>query len=88
MLIVSCDVITDMPLHLVADVHRTNDATVTMVLAPALDTSDVSVPGSKANKILEKELIGLDEKESRVMFIASEVDLDKNISFRKSTFKK
>ena len=88
MLVVSCDVITDMPLHLLADVHRTNDATVTMLLSPGPDTTDAAVPGSRANRKLEREIIGLDRRGSRVLFIASEVDLDETISFKKSFFKK
>ena len=50
MMIVSCDLITDVALHLLADLHRTFDATVTMLLAPSIDTADISVPGGKANR--------------------------------------
>jgi len=49
-MLVSCDVITDVSLHLLADLHRTYDATVTMLLSPAIDITDVSVPGGKANR--------------------------------------
>ena len=49
-MVLSCDLITDLSLHLVADVHRTYDATVTMLLAPNPDLSETSVPGGKTNK--------------------------------------
>jgi translation initiation factor eIF-2B subunit gamma len=51
-LLVSCDLVTDLALHLLTDLHRTYDSTVTMLLAPSLDTADVTVPGGKANKKL------------------------------------
>ena len=52
LLVVSCDLICDLPLHLLADLHRTHDATVTMLLSQLPDLTEVSVPGGKANKKL------------------------------------
>ena len=49
-MVISCDLITDVSLHHIADLHRTYDATVTMLLAPAPDTSDMASPGGKAGK--------------------------------------
>ena len=50
LLVLTCDLVTDLPLHLLADVHRTHDATLTMLLAPLPDLTEASVPGGKANK--------------------------------------
>ena len=44
--------ISDLSLHLLADVHRTYDSTVTMFMAPLPDLTEVTVPGGKANKKL------------------------------------
>ena len=46
----SCDVITDLRLHMVADVHRKYDASVTMVMAPTPDVIEMSAPGGKQSK--------------------------------------
>ena len=51
-LVVSCDLVTYFPLHLLADVHRTNDATLTMLVAPAPNISDTAVPCPRANRHL------------------------------------
>ena len=50
LVVVSCDLITDVPLHRLADLHRTHNSTVTMLLGSLLDMTDVAVPGGKANK--------------------------------------
>lgn len=55
MLIVSCDLVTDMALHLLADVHRTHDASVTMMMAPAPDVTEMSAPGGKSSKRIGKD---------------------------------
>ena len=49
-MVVSCDVITDLPLHRLADLHRTRDASLTMMLAPTPDVAELSAPGGKAGK--------------------------------------
>jgi hypothetical protein len=56
-LLVSCDTIVDENMKNViyelADIHRLNDATVTMLLTPALElTEGTTVPGGRAQKQL------------------------------------
>lgn len=87
-LVVSCDLISDIKLHHVADLHRTYDSTVTMLLAPAPDTTDMASPGGKAGRKIERDIVGLKEDGSRVLFLSSEADFEECISFRKSFFKK
>ena len=38
-LVVSCDLITDVGLHHLADIHRSYDSTLSVLLAPVLETS-------------------------------------------------
>ena len=57
MLIVSCDLITDFPLHKLADLHRTKKATVTALLASMSDTKALQVPGGKNNACIERDFI-------------------------------
>ena len=55
-LLVSCDLVTDLALHLLADVHRTYDASLTMLLASAPDAKELAVPGGKANRKVGKRI--------------------------------
>ena len=50
LLVLSCDLICDLPLHLLVDVHRTYNSTVTMLLAQWPDLVKSAAPGSKARK--------------------------------------
>lgn len=64
-LLVSCDLIADENMKEViydlADIHRLNDATVTMLLSPALQLTDsTSVPGGRAQKQVGKSDAGID----------------------------
>lgn len=49
--VISCDLVMDISLHHIADIYRTYDATVTMLLYATPDPStDVPVPGPKSKK--------------------------------------
>lgn len=87
-MLVSCDVITDVSLHLLADLHRTYDATVTMLLSPAIDITDVSVPGGKANRKMERDIVGLDSTGNRLLFLSSEADIEDFIPVKRSFLKR
>ncbi|XP_053394103.1 translation initiation factor eIF-2B subunit gamma-like [Mercenaria mercenaria] len=92
-LLISGDLIIDISLHHIANIFRTYDATVTMLLCSAPEqTSEIPVPGPKSKKRSERDFIGFDEKGNRVLFMTSEADLtdmdDDKIKFRKSLFKK
>ncbi|XP_060565446.1 translation initiation factor eIF-2B subunit gamma-like [Ruditapes philippinarum] len=92
-LLISCDLIMDISLHHIANIFRTYDATITMLLCSTPEqTSEIPVPGPKSKKRSERDFIGFDEKGNRVLFMTSEADLtdmdDDKIKFRKSLFKK
>ena len=92
-LVISCDLVTEISIHHIANIFRTYDATVTMLLCNASDMpADVPVPGPKSKKRTECDFIGFDEKGSRVLFMTSEADLadkdDDKIKLRKSMLKR
>ncbi|XP_052775197.1 translation initiation factor eIF-2B subunit gamma-like [Mya arenaria] len=92
-LVVSCDLITDVSLHHIANMFRTYDATVTMLLCSQPETPDTPpAPGPKTKKRSERDFIGFEDNGNRVLFMTSEADLadmdDDKIKFRKSLFKK
>jgi len=88
LLLVSCDLITDVPLHRLVDIHRTHNASVTMLLGNLPDMAEISVPGGKANRKQERDLVGLDSKTGRVIFFSAEADFEENVSLRKSLLKR
>mmetsp|Transcript_65236 Transcript_65236/g.155594 ORF Transcript_65236/g.155594 Transcript_65236/m.155594 type:complete len:429 (+) Transcript_65236:102-1388(+) len=77
--VVSGDLITDVFLHHLADVHRIHDATCTVLLrAP----KPVNLPtGSKAPKVegATLDFVGLDEKRSRLLVLESAADVDEKL---------
>lgn len=92
-LLISGDLITDVSLHNIANIYRTYDATVTMLLCcPPEQPAEMPVPGPKSKKRSERDFIGFDEKGNRVLFMTTEADLadldDDKIKFRRSLFKK
>ncbi|XP_065827922.1 translation initiation factor eIF2B subunit gamma-like isoform X2 [Oscarella lobularis] len=87
-LVVSCDTITDVALHRLADVHRLRDATLTMLLG-SNDSSQAEkdAVGTKTKKRLaietgERDFVGLDN--DRVLFFSAQADLDEEVVIRKS----
>ncbi|CAG2204136.1 EIF2B3 [Mytilus edulis] len=88
-LVISCDLITDLSLHHIANVHRTYNASVTMLLSTVPQQYlDIAPPGVKSRKRSEKDFIGFDERGDRVLFMASEADLEDTVTFRKSVLKR
>ncbi|KAK6188198.1 hypothetical protein SNE40_004430 [Patella caerulea] len=88
-LVVGCDLISDISLHQIANLHQAYDSSVTMLLSPLPDQyTDIPAPGIKSKKKTERDFIGFDEKGKRVLFLTSEVDLEETISFSKSTLKR
>jgi translation initiation factor eIF-2B subunit gamma len=87
-LVISCDLVTDVPLHQLADMHRTQDASLTMMLVStsnqnAEKEASSGGKGATKSKTGDRDLIGLDE-DSRLLFFAAEADLDESIVLRKS----
>ncbi|XP_071799207.1 translation initiation factor eIF2B subunit gamma-like [Asterias amurensis] len=90
-LVVSCDLITDVELHLLADVRRTYDASLTVLLHAMAEqsTEGVSVPGTKSKRKTEqRDIVGLDEKGGRILLLAAEADIDEALSVRKSVLRR
>jgi len=92
-LVVSSDMMTDVPLHRLVDIHRTYDASFT-----ALFTKRVQLPVEQSKTDKKKQMdpnhgtrdfVALDKDEGRLLFLSNEADLEQeNISFKKSTLKR
>ncbi|XP_051943250.1 translation initiation factor eIF-2B subunit gamma [Hippocampus zosterae] len=88
-LVLSCDVITDVALHEVVDLFRAHDATLAMLMSKAHEFTE-TVPGQKGKKKAaeQRDFVGVDQSGKRVLFMANEVDLEDGLSIRKSILNK
>ncbi|XP_041848896.1 translation initiation factor eIF-2B subunit gamma [Melanotaenia boesemani] len=88
-LVVSCDLITDVALHEVVDLFRAHNATLAMLMSKAHEFTE-TVPGQKGKKKTaeQRDFVGVDHSGKRLLFMASEADLEDGLSVRKSIMKK
>lgn len=89
--VMSCDLLTDHPLHSLADLHRVNNASLTILLSDAslsLGSRDTPAPGQKGKHRQEKDIIGLEVESKRLILLNSEADFEDNLSIRMSILKK
>ncbi|XP_075037721.1 translation initiation factor eIF2B subunit gamma isoform X2 [Mixophyes fleayi] len=88
-LIVSCDLVTEVALHEVVDLFRAHNATLSMLMGKAAEPSE-HVPGQKGKQkaVEERDFIGVDEAGSRLLLLANEEDLDDGLNLKKSVFQR
>jgi len=94
-LIVSSDMMTDIPLHQLVDTHRTYDANLTAMFAKRVELQQPEATKiDKKKKPVDpnygtRDLVAVDSKESRLLFLSNEADLEEeNMCIKKSTLKK
>ncbi|XP_073447604.1 translation initiation factor eIF2B subunit gamma [Aquarana catesbeiana] len=83
-LVVSCDLITEVALHEVIDLFRAHNATLSMLMRKAAEPSE-HVPGQKGKQkaVEERDFIGVDDSDSRLLLLANEEDLDDGLKLKK-----
>jgi len=88
-LVVSCDLITDVALHEVVDLFRAHNATLAMLMSKAHEFTE-TVPGQKGKKKTaeQRDFVGVDQSGKRLLFMANEADLEDGLSIRKSIMRK
>lgn len=88
-LVVSCDLITDVALHEVVDLFRAHNATLAMLMSKAHEFTE-TVPGQKGKKKTaeQRDFVGVDQTGKRLLFMANEADLEDGLSIRKSIMRK
>lgn len=74
LLVISCDLVAEILLQNLVDLHRIKDADLTMLLAPEPDISQTSVPCPKVNRKLEQDYIGIEENTKRVVYMKAVSD--------------
>ncbi|XP_039877707.1 translation initiation factor eIF-2B subunit gamma [Simochromis diagramma] len=88
-LVLSCDLITDVALHEVVDLFRAHNATMAMLMSKAHEFTE-TVPGQKGKKKTaeQRDFVGVDQSGKRLLFMANEADLEDGLSIRKSIMRK
>jgi len=84
-MVLSCDLVTDLPIHNLTDVHRVHGAAVTALFArTTLDPKSIPVPGPKSKPKRERDLVGVDVNTNQLCYMASAADLDETATLRRS----
>ncbi|XP_025942469.1 translation initiation factor eIF-2B subunit gamma isoform X2 [Apteryx rowi] len=88
-LVLSCDLITDVDLYKVVDLFRTHDATLSMLMKKTHEPTE-GVPGQKGKKkpVEQRDFIGVDDTGKRLLFMANEADLDEELVIKRSILQK
>ncbi|KAK7945653.1 hypothetical protein WMY93_001381 [Mugilogobius chulae] len=88
-LVLSCDLITDVALHEVVDLFRAHNATMAMLMSKTHEFTE-TVPGQKGKKKTaeQRDFVGVDNSGKRLLFMANEADLEDGLSIRKSIMRK
>ncbi|XP_006899061.1 PREDICTED: translation initiation factor eIF-2B subunit gamma isoform X2 [Elephantulus edwardii] len=88
-LVLSCDLITDVALHEVVDLFRAHDASLAMLMRKGQNGTE-PVPGQKGKKkaVEQRDFIGVDSTEKRLLFMANEADLDEELVIKGSILQK
>lgn len=88
-LVMSCDLITDVALHKVVDLFRAHNATLAMLMSKAHEFTEL-VPGQMGKKKTaeQRDFVGVDQSGKRLLFMANEADLEDGLSVRMSIMRK
>jgi len=94
-LLLSCDMLTEVPLHRLVDLHRTYDTSMTVLVVPRVEvTPEVEQTKSSKNKSRDpyagqRDFIAVDEQNQRLLFLNNEADIEsESISIKKSLLRK
>jgi translation initiation factor eIF-2B subunit gamma len=90
-LVISGDLITDVNIHHLADVHRINDATCTVLLrAPKAESKAPGAASAKPGKTEGAivDFVALDEKRTRLLCLESAADLEEQLVLPKALLTK
>ncbi|XP_037683314.1 translation initiation factor eIF-2B subunit gamma isoform X3 [Choloepus didactylus] len=88
-LVLSCDLVTDVALHEVVDLFRAHDASLAMLMRKGQDGLEPA-PGQKGKKkaVEQRDFIGVDSTGKRLLFMANEADLDEELVIKGSILQK
>lgn len=82
-LILSCDTITNVDFYPVLNMFRSQDASLVSLFIKGsgiASSSSVNVPGPKSKPKLERDFVGMNVDDNRLLFLASTTDYHENVS--------
>ena len=82
LLVISSDLITRVSLDDIATVHRANNAALTALVAPRY-TPPAADGRKKRNKKDDRDFIGLDPRDDRILYISSEKDIEQEVVIKR-----
>lgn len=77
---ISCDTITDVDLYPMINMFRQNEASVVSLFWRGGIENDVIVPGPKNKYKQERDLVGINHTNDRLLFLASTSDFEETMS--------
>ena len=74
LLVISCDTLTETPLYNLANVHRAMNSAITCLMSDRYTSINDII--KKVNKNDERDFIGVDPSDNRLVFISNEKDIE------------
>ncbi|XP_073977354.1 eukaryotic translation initiation factor 2B subunit gamma [Rhodnius prolixus] len=88
-LVVSCDLVTDINISPLLELYRKHDATLTaMFVHSGCSQSALPTPGPKSKHKSERDFVGVDPKTSRLVLLASASDYEEELPLKCSLARK
>lgn len=88
-IIVSCDLITNVSIHSMANMYRSTDAAFLMLLYDIPEQNhELPVPGMKAKYSPELDYVAFDEETGRLLYFGAQGDLENGMKFKQIIFDK
>ncbi|KAL0116476.1 hypothetical protein PUN28_009853 [Cardiocondyla obscurior] len=88
-LVISCDLITNIDISEVLNLYRKHNASVTALMLPVPKIpDDFTTPGLKIKQKPETDLIGIDNNTERLIFLASASDFEETINISQRLLRK
>lgn len=87
-IVLSCDLITNVSLTNVVNLFRKHNATLCSLLFPPQTVDNIQVPGPKGKHKPERDLVGIDAQTNRLIFLASSSDFETELTLPKSLVRK
>ncbi|XP_067143632.1 translation initiation factor eIF2B subunit gamma [Centruroides vittatus] len=87
-IVITCDLVTDFPLCELADIFRAHDASLAILLSDVPSLKDASIPGYKGKHCEEKDIIGINNCNGKLVLLNSEADFEEEIPMKVSLLKR
>lgn len=90
MVLLSCDIFTNGNLNQLLVTYRQHDASLAALFMQPLDdpTQNEPAPGAKNKYKPEKDIVGIDQETSRLVFLSSASDFEESVPLKRSILRR